>query len=261
MVTVNTLLALDVGNTHIKLGLREASTWSHEWRLTTDTRRTADEYRLPLKGFLAEAGLTQVDQVVLASVVPLLTPAFVRVGETLSDAPILEIVPPGYGMRVRYNPPESLGADRFVNAVAAWSLYRTAVVVVDVGTTITVDAVSGQGEFMGGAIAPGPHFMAQALAEGTARLPHIPPSISDLLIGGATGEAIQVGVGQSLVGTVDRLVRRLWRLLGTETPVVLTGGWGARLEPHLEFPVTLEPFLTLNGLAYCADWALERPSR
>lgn len=251
-----TLLVIDVGNTHIKLGVRQGREWSHEWRLSTDIRRTADEYRLSVRGFLTEAGLAQVETVILGSVVPFLTPSFVRMGETLSVNPVLEITPPGYGMRVRYCPPESLGTDRFVNAIGAWSIVKRSVVVVDVGTTITVDAVSDQGEFLGGAIAPGPHLMAQALAEGTARLPHIPPIIPDVLSGASTAEAIQVGVGQGLVGSVDRLVRRTWRLLGEDSPVVLTGGWGARLEPHLEFPVRLESRLTLDGLAVCADWVL-----
>jgi type III pantothenate kinase len=254
----STLLAIDVGNTHIKLGLRQHGTWTHEWRMSTDVRRTADEYRLPLKGLLHEAGREGVDTVVLASVVPLLTPAFLRVAETLAGRSVLEVVPPGYGMTVRYNPPDSLGADRFVNALAAWTMLHRSVVVVDVGTTVTVDTVSDRGEFLGGAIAPGPHFMAQALAHGTARLPLVPPGIPDLLIGTSTAEAIQVGVGQSLVGAVDRLVRRAWRYLGQETPVVLTGGWAQRLRPHLDFAVLLEPRLTLNGLAACADWVADQ---
>jgi type III pantothenate kinase len=254
-VQLETLLAIDIGNTHIKLGLRQNGQWTHDWRMSTDVRRTADEYRQPLKGFLAEAGFDVVDNVVLASVVPMLTPAFVRVGEALSEGRVLEVAPPGYGMEVAYSPPESLGADRFVNAIAAYALVGRAVVVVDVGTTTTVDAVSQSGRFVGGAIAPGPHFMAQALAEGTARLPLIPPSLSDGVLGRETGEAIQVGVAQTLIGSVDRLVRRTWGLLGEECPVVLTGGWGARLEPHLEFPVRLVPRLTLEGLARCADYA------
>ncbi len=260
-VPLDSLLAIDVGNTHIKLGLRQDGQWSHEWRMSTDVRRTADEYRQPLKGFLAEAGFDVVDNVVLASVVPLLTPAFVRVGEALSEGKVLEVSPPGYGMEVSYAPPDSLGADRFANALAAFALVQRAVVVVDVGTTTTVDAVSATGRFMGGAIAPGPHFMAQALAEGTARLPMIPPSLTqltDATLGGATHEAIQVGVAQTLVGSVDRLVRRTWRLLGAECPVVLTGGWGARLAPHLDFPVEVVPRLTLEGLAICADHVLGR---
>ncbi len=255
-VRLDSLLAIDVGNTHIKLGLRQAGQWSHEWRMSTDVRRTADEYRQPLKGFLAEAGFDMVDNVVLASVVPLLTPAFVRVGEALSEGRVLKVAPPGYGMEVSYEPPSSLGADRFANAMAAYALCRQAVVVVDVGTTTTVDAVSAAGRFLGGAIAPGPHFMAQALAEGTAQLPMIPPSLTEGALGGSTHEAIQVGVAQTLVGGVDRLVRRTWRLLGAECPVVLTGGWGARLAPLLDFPVQLVPRLTLEGLALCADYVL-----
>lgn len=257
-VQLDSLLAIDVGNTHIKLGLRQDGQWSHEWRMSTDVRRTADEYRQPLKGFLAEAGFDMVDNVVLASVVPLLTPAFVRVGEALAEGQVFEVAPPGYGMEVSYNPPDSLGADRFANALAAYALCRQAVVVVDVGTTTTVDVVSAVGRFLGGAIAPGPHFMAQALAEGTAQLPMIPPSLTEAALGGATHEAIQVGVAQTLVGSVDRLVRRTWRLLGAECPVVLTGGWGARLAPLLDFPVHLVPRLTLDGLALCADYILAR---
>lgn len=242
------ILAVDIGNTHIKLGLWADPGWIGEWRLSTDVRRTADEYRVSIQSLLADLGTRQVDQVVLGSVVPLLTPALVRVGEVLGKRPPLEIVPPGYGMAVRYDPPEALGTDRFLNALAAYDLVGGAVVVVDAGTTATVDAVNSAGEFLGGAIAPGPHFLSEALAQGTAKLPHIPPAFPRFTIGHSTQTAIQVGVGHGFVGMVDALVGRAREALGTDAVVVLTGGWGARLRPHLSFATRLEPRLTLHGL-------------
>lgn len=249
------LLAIDIGNTHIKIGLYQDDDWQHEWRMSTDIKRTADEYRLSLRGFLEEAGVGLVDQTVIASVVPLLTPAFTRVAETLSYRAPLEIVPPGYGLEVAYKPPESLGADRFINALAAWHKIQDNVVVVDMGTTATIDAVALPGVFLGGSIAPGPHFLANALAQGTARLPLIPPNIPELLIGQSTQQAIAVGVGHGFVGMVNELVFRTWQMLGRQTPVVLTGGWARRVQPHLKFAAQLEPMLTLEGLRYAAMWA------
>ncbi|MBX5467014.1 MAG: type III pantothenate kinase [Firmicutes bacterium] len=254
------LLAIDIGNTHIKLGLWLDGSWREEWRLSTDVRRTADEYRISLHSLLHQVGLEGVRRCAIASVVPLLTPIFMRVGEVLSELPPIEIQPPGYGMAVDYVPPDSLGADRFVNALAAWHKVQAAVVVVDVGTTATVDAVSWEGRFLGGAIAPGPHFLAQALAQGTAKLPLVAPTIPDLALGRNTAAAVSVGVGHGFVGMVRELVTRTWKALGEEAPVVLTGGWSQRLLPWLHFPARLEPKLTLDGLRYAVEW-LEREGR
>ncbi|MHB1954766.1 MAG: type III pantothenate kinase, partial [Sulfobacillus sp.] len=164
-------------------------------------------------------------------------------------------VPPGYGLEVAYRPPESLGADRFVNALAAWRKLQGNVVVVGVGTTATIDAVAMPGVFLGGSIAPGPHLLANALAQGTARLPLVPPNIPEVLIGQSTQQAIAVGVGHGFIGMVNELVFRTWQMLGSQTPVVLTGGWARRIQPHLKFAAQLEPMLTLEGLRYAAEYA------
>jgi type III pantothenate kinase len=251
---VDPLLAIDIGNTHIKLGLWIDGRWREEWRLSTDVRRTADEYRISLHSLLQQVGLRGVRRCAIASVVPLLTPIFMRVGEVLSELPPVEIQPPGFGMTVDYQPPDSLGADRFVNALAAWRKLGTAVVVVDVGTTATVDAVSWEGHFLGGAIAPGPHFLALALAQGTAKLPLVAPTIPDLAIGQTTNQAVLVGVGHGFVGMVSELVTRTWKVLGERAPVVVTGGWSQRLLPWLRFPAQLEPQLTLDGLRFAVEW-------
>jgi type III pantothenate kinase len=125
------------------------------------------------------------------------------------------------------------------------------VIVVDVGTTATVDAVV-DGVYLGGAIAPGPHFLTQALAEGTARLPHVTPVIEPWAIGKNTEQAIRSGVGQGFVSMVRGLIDKTRQVVGQNAPVVLTGGWSQRIEPYLGIPVRLEPRLTLEGLR-CAD--------
>ncbi len=255
---VDYLLAIDIGNTHIKVGLFHHGKWQEEWRLSTDPRRTADEYRIPLKAFLQEVLVEQVDQVVMASVVPLLTSVFHRVAQALSDAPPLEITPPGYGLKVQYTPADSLGADRFVNALGAWRKFGSSLVVVDVGTTATVDAVSRDGVFLGGTIAPGPHFLAQALAQGTARLPLIPPTIPDKELGQNTQEAIAIGVGHGFIGMVNALIIRTWRVLGESAPVILTGGWANRIMSYLPGELKYEPMLTLDGLRYAAEYHFQR---
>ncbi len=246
------LLAIDIGNTHIKIGLYRDGGWVEEWRLATDMRRTPDEYRLFVRGLLLESHIDAVDRAVVASVVPLLTPFFLRVLESVSLSPPTEVVPPGYGLEVDY-PPENLGADRFVNALAAWQLTHRAVVVVDVGTTATVDAVV-DGVYLGGAIAPGPHFLTQALAEGTARLPHVNPVIEPWGIGKNTEQAIRAGVGQGFVSMVRGLIEDTRRVIGSDAEIILTGGWSQRLEPYLRIPARLELRLTLEGLRYADQW-------
>lgn len=255
-MSMDQLLAIDIGNTHIKLGLFQDGQWRQEWRLSTEVKRTADEYRLSLRGLLAEAGVERVKWSIIGSVVPLLTPIFLRVADTLTDTVPMEVSPPGYGLAVDYVPPDSLGADRFVNALAAWQKYRVDLVVVDVGTTATIDAVSGSGRFLGGTIAPGPHFLVRALAEGTARLPHILPVIPEQRIGHSTQEAIAVGVGHGFIGMVNALIARTRSVLGAAAPVILTGGWAGRIQAQLATPVRLEPLLTLEGLRYAARWTV-----
>lgn len=252
------LLAIDIGNTHIKIGLYQQGGWQEEWRLSTEVRRTADEYKISLKALLNEIGVHSVEHVVIASVVPLLTPIFTRVANTLCANEADEITPPGYGLAVDYEPPQSLGADRFINALAAWRLLQRSVVVVDVGTTATVDAVSSSGRFVGGTIAPGPHFLTQALAQGTAKLPHVLPVMPSYDIGSNTQEAIAAGVGHGFVGMVNALIEKTWDALGGRTPVILTGGWAGRIEPYLKTPVQLEPRLTLEGLRFAAQWIYRR---
>lgn len=254
------LLAIDIGNTHIKLGLFSHGHWVEEWRLATDLRRTPDEYRLFLRGLLAESHVDHVDRAIVASVVPLLTPFFLGVVQSVSLAQPEEVIPPGYGLAIDY-PPESLGPDRFIEALAAWNMTRRSVIVVDVGTTATVDVVV-DGVFMGGAIAPGPHFLAQALGEGTARLPHIMPVIEPWGIGKNTQDAIKAGVGQGFVAMVEGLISKTRHVVGQDAPVIMTGGWSQRIAPYLSIPVQLEPRLTLEGLRYADEWLMhhDRPS-
>lgn len=251
---VDYLLAIDIGNTHIKVGLFHDGGWQAVWRLSTDAVRTTDEYRVLLQKFLQTALVERVDQVVLACVVPLLGPIFHRVAGALSDAPLLEVTSPGYGLKVQYNPPDSLGADRFASALGAWYKYHTNLVVVGVGTTTTVDVVSRERVFLGGVIAPGPHFLAQAVTDGTTHLPLIPPSFPDHLLGVNTHEAIAVGVGHGFIGMLHELVLRTGQKCGERTAIILTGGWAQRVLPHLAFEATWDPTLTLDGLRYAAAY-------
>lgn len=246
------LLAIDMGNTHIKIGVANGATWEHEWRLSTDVHRTVDEYRLSLKGLFAEAEVDRVERTVIASVVPHLTPLLLHVARSVSRSEPVEVTPRGYGLHVDY-PPESLGADRFINALAAWRMFQGNVIVVDVGTTATVDAVA-DGTYLGGAIAPGPHFLAQALHQGTARLPHVIPEIRPWRIGKTTQEAILTGVGQGFVGMVNALIEGTRQIVGVDAHVVVTGGWAARLYPYLTASAHMEPRLTLEGLRYADMW-------
>jgi len=253
---VSRLLAIDIGNTHLKIGLLVDGRWQEEWRLATDMRRTPDEYRLFVRGLFLEAQVDQVDRTLVVSVVPLLTPFILGVVDSVSRTTPIEVVPPGYGLAVDY-PAEKLGPDRFVGALAAWNLTHAPTIVVDVGTTATVDAVV-DGVYLGGAIAPGPHFLSQALAEGTARLPHVAPVIESWTLGKNTEEAIRAGVGQGFVGLVKGLIENTRTVVGPNAQIVLTGGWSQRLEPHLGVTVRREPRLTLEGLRCADEWLMQR---
>ncbi len=245
------LLVVDIGNTNITLGVFRGETLVGRWRLATDPTQTADEYGVLIAALLSQGGLSWDDLkgCAVCSVVPPLTGVFVTLGRRfMGREPLVVSARVRTDLRIRYDPPTALGADRLVDAVAAVHRYGAPVIVVDFGTAITFNVVSAEGEFLGGAIAPGVGTAAWALASVAARLPSVdlvfPPSV----IGRDTESAVQAGVLYGYLGLVDGMVRRLQKELGSDATVVATGGLSRLMGPRTATVQVVDPELTLEGL-------------
>ena len=245
------LLVVDVGNTHSVLGLYEGEALVHDFRIESSKGRTLDEYHVLLRSLLqvAEVERDEVEAAIIASVVPTIT-------ETLAHAVSLAfgseplVVGPGIktGMPILYENPREVGADRIVNAVAAYAIVNGPVIVVDFGTATTFDVVSGKGEYLGGVIAPGIRISADALFSRAAKLPRIEVAKPPRVVGRNTVHSMQSGIVYGYVGLVDGMVDRIRAELGTESAVIATGGLARLVEPESLTIERVEEFLTLDGL-------------
>ena len=245
------LLCIDIGNTNITLGLYQGETLGPRWRLATDHDRMPDEFALQVLGLLQMAGLspTDVDGAAVASVVPPLTGKWLDVCRTsLRCEPLVVDAGVRTGVRVRYDDPKAVGADRVVDAVAAFRMYGGPAIVVDFGTATTFDAISADGDYLGGAIAPGIGIAAEALFSRAAKLTRVEITRPPSAIGRNTTHSIQSGLLFGNVGLVEGMVDRFRRELGGQAKVIGTGGLAeliARETPVIEI---LAPWLTLDGL-------------
>ncbi|MBI4771426.1 MAG: type III pantothenate kinase [Chloroflexi bacterium] len=250
------LLAIDVGNTNITLGLYNGQTLGSRWRLATAHERMPDEYGLQLIGLLQHAGRlpSEVSAVVLASVVPPLTGAIVQAcANYLGCQPLVVDAGVRTGVRVRYDDPRAVGADRIVDAAAVQHLYGGPACIVDFGTGTTFDAISKEGDYLGGAIAPGIGIAAEALFQRTARLTRVdlvrPPSA----IGRNTVHSLQSGLLFGYVGLVEGMVARFREELGPEMKVIGTGGLAEVIVRETDAIQIVAPWLTLDGLRIVWD--------
>jgi type III pantothenate kinase len=245
------LLAADVGNTEIVLGVFDGPELRYTWRLSTRAEQTSDELALQLSGLLEhrQLDLRDVTALCVASVVPDLTTAFREMAANyLSFPPV--IVGPGTrtGVPVLTDNPREVGADRVVNALAAFSRFGGPAIVVDFGTSTNFDVVSAAGEFIGGVIGPGIQVAAASLVSRTARLPRVelvaPPSV----IGRNTVECIQSALIYGTADMVDGIIARVTAELGATPATVATGGLAPLVIPHCRSVEHHEPWLTLEGL-------------
>ena len=242
------LLTLDVGNTNTVIGCFDGPDLVDSWRIKTDARATADEIALLLRGLLAEQ--PPPDGIAACSTVPAvlheLRQVFVRY---YRDVPAV-IVEPGVrtGVPILYDNPRELGADRIVNALAAYVLYGGPAIVVDFGTSTNFDVVSDRGEFLGGALAPGIEISIDALAARAARLLKVELVRPRTVIGKSTVEALQSGILYGFAGQIDGLVRRISAELGGDPAVIATGGLAPLVLDETETITEHEPDLTLIGL-------------
>ncbi|MEW6368499.1 MAG: type III pantothenate kinase [Acidobacteriota bacterium] len=244
------LLALDVGNTHTVVGVFAGKRLMAHWRISTQRERTVDEYGLAIRNLLS---LSEIDRRKLAGfavscVVPPLTPILERVARRYFEIDAF-MVEPGIktGMPILYDNPQEVGADRIVNAVAAFEKYGGPSIVVDFGTATTFDAISVRGEYLGGAIAPGIMISAEALFQRAARLPRVEIRKPDSIIGKSTVTSMQSGLFYGYIGLVEGILERMKKDHETRT-VVATGGLATVLSPETPLIEKVDPDLTLDGL-------------
>jgi type III pantothenate kinase len=245
------LLAIDVGNTHTVLGLYNGLKLEHHFRIQSERNRTEDEYQVLLVTLLNVVGLEpeDVDSSILASVVPMLTDRIVRAMRRAFRHDTL-VVGPGIktGMPILYENPKEVGADRIVNAIAAYERVRGGVIVVDFGTATTFDCVSNRGEYLGGVIAPGISLSAEALFARAARLPKTEIVKPPHVLGRNTVHAMQSGLVFGYVGLVDGIVERLQAEMGYPCAVLATGGEAPLIASESKSIQETDEFLTLDGL-------------
>jgi type III pantothenate kinase len=247
------LLAVDIGNTETHLGIFEENELTHEWRASTDGRRTSDELALLFGQFMALVDLSlskDVTGISVCSVVPRATQEIREMADRYLGFPAV-VVEAGTrtGIAVHTENPREVGADRIANAVAAHHLFPdSSAVVVDFGTAITVDVVSAKGEYLGGAIAPGLDTSASALFSATAQIGRVALVAPESVIGKTTVSSVQSGIMYGTAALVDGLVDKVRAELGDTAEVIATGGLAGTVVRHCATIERVEPALTLMGL-------------
>jgi type III pantothenate kinase len=245
------LLAIDIGNTTVALGVFEGKRLLQDWSIRSVREKTADEYGITLLELLRTSGLdpSTIRGCIISSVVPPLTPAFQVLSQSLFRVKSL-VVGPGLktGMPILYENPGEVGADRVVASVGAFDKYGGPCIVVDFGTATTFDAVTAKGEYLGGAIAPGIQISAEALYLRTAKLPRIEVAKPKKPIGKTTVTSMQSGIYFGYVGLVNNIISEISKEIGAEPKIVVTGGFASQLGPEIKAPHHYEPHLVLEGL-------------
>jgi type III pantothenate kinase len=245
------LLAIDVGNTQTHVGMFRDGALVEHWRFATRREATGDELATVLVSLLSlrDLALGDVDGAVVSSVVPQLAHEYEQVSDRYF-AGALMVIGPGVktGVAIRTENPHEVGADRLVNAVAAYDRVGAACVVVDFGTTINYDVVSAKGELLGAIFTPGIEISMEALSERAAKLPKVDIESPKELIGRSTVAAIQSGIVYGFAGQVDGIVGRLREEMGEEITAIATGGLAAAIAPHCDQIDEVDDLLTLTGL-------------
>jgi type III pantothenate kinase len=246
------LLVIDAGNTNITMGVFRGSDLVVQWRLITDHDQSSDEYGAQVRNQLQLAGVDpkEIDAVAVASVVPPVNPSLTRMIEVLFGVtPLFVDHTTDTGLKILYDSPSELGADRIVDAVAAIAKYGTPCIVVDFGTATTFNAISASGEFLGGAISPGLFTCADALFERAAKLPRVEFERPPRAIGKSTVQAMQSGLYFGYAGLVDRVIEEILEGMGgSPQRIIATGGLANLLKYASEYIDGVDETLTLDGL-------------
>ncbi|EAX47231.1 putative transcriptional acitvator, Baf family [Thermosinus carboxydivorans Nor1] len=245
------LLVFDVGNTNIVLGVYDGDKLVVNWRVSTDRQKTSDEYGMLIHNLFSFRGLDmkQIQAIVISSVVPPVMAPLTRMAQRYFGLEPL-VVGPGIktGIAIKYENPREVGADRIVNAIAAYSKYGGPSIIVDFGTATTFCAIAENGDYLGGAIAPGIGISTEALFQRAAKLPRIELLKPKTVICRNTVTSMQAGIIYGFVGQVDEIVRRMKEELGGDAHVIATGGLAGLIAQESRTIDVVEPLLTLEGL-------------
>jgi len=246
------LLVVDVGNTQTHFGAVRDGELFERWRFATERGSTSDELGATLRNLLALRGmeLGQIDASIVSSTVPELAPQWTEMARRYLSHEMLVVGPQiKIGIPIRMDNPHEVGADRLVNAVAAYERFREACIVVDFGTAITYDVISDQGEYLGGVISPGMEISLEALWERAAKLPQVELAEPRSLIGKTTVDAVRSGIVYGFASQVDGIVSRLRDELGRQAPTIATGGLAHHIVPAFTETIdAVDELLTLKGL-------------
>ena len=245
------LLAIDAGNSNITLAVFKGEELLAHWRLTTNAKSTSDEYGSAVRSLFQNADLNflELEAIVIASVVPVLNLTLERMAETYFRlTPMFVDHTTRSGLKIKYDSPEELGADRIVDAVAAIAKYGAPCIVVDFGTATTFNANNAAGEFIGGAISPGLMTCSEALFARAARLPRVEFAKPASVIGSSTVSAMQSGLYHGYAGLVDGVLQRMIAELDAAPRVIATGGLAHSIAPASQFISEVDDTLTLEGL-------------
>lgn len=245
------LLAIDIGNTNVSLGVFDGENLITQWRMSSVTNRTSDEIGALIRQMfsVSEIDYKKISAVIISSVVPQLNFAFGKMSEKYFalDAIFVDSTF-DFGLKIKYNPPSSIGIDRIIVASAAVCKYGKPCIVCDFGTATTIDAVNSAGEYLGGTIAPGMRVFADALFEKTSKLPKIEIKKAETVIGDSTVGSIQSGIYFGYAGLVEGIISRMIKELGEKPKVVATGGLAVLIAESCELIETIDETLMLNGL-------------
>ena len=250
------LLVIDVGNTQTVMGVFEGSRLVRDWRLRTERNTTEDEFNVLVNGLFgqSEIRLEKIEKTIISSVVPPVVPILDSFCRKYLGRPPVWVDPAAYrGMPNRYRNPAEVGADRIVNAVAAYHKYRQSLVIIDFGTATTFDSISEKGEYLGGAISPGIIIASEALFRKASRLPRVEIlKRPQTVVGKDTTGSIQSGIIYGYAGLVDGMVRRIAEEMASNPKVIATGGLAPLMQDVCDSIEVVEPLLTLDGLRIIA---------
>ncbi len=246
------LLAIDVGNTNTVFAVFAGDTLKGQWRMATDARRTADEYAVWLLQLMAleKIVIGDIRAVILGSVVPQTNFSFRQLAKKYFHTDLLVVGDPAVrlGIEAVIDRPSEVGADRLVNALAAWSRYKKPLIVVDFGTATTFDVVNAKGDYIGGVISPGINLSLEALHRAAAKLPNVAVQRPEKVIGTATVPAMQSGIYFGYVGLIEGIIKRIEEEFGATMEVIATGGLSPLFARATSAIQHLEPDLTIFGL-------------
>ena len=245
------LLVIDAGNTNVTFAVFREENLIAQWRLITEATRTSDEYGVQMRNLFELAGIdfTNIDAIVISSVVPALNQTLKRVAELYFNVPALFVDhTTNTGLKILYEPPSDVGADRIVDAVAAVAKYGSPCIVVDFGTATTFNAINSTGEYLGGVIAPGIMISAEALSARAAKLPRVEIKRPNKVIGSSTTGAMQSGIYHGYAALVDGVLEQMIAEMGSKPRVIATGGLAPLIATASKFIEDVDSDLTLEGL-------------